>query len=132
MDKKVKSLLKKLNVINALVIDNLNDQNIDSFNLIVSNFEKQIRGGVIPTVMKPPVKPIGEPQIWTKFPSMTEDEIRHLFMNEEKYPDLESIKEAVKGYIQSGKISKLKRRETIIKHIIARYNKGRSISDIGK
>jgi hypothetical protein len=131
MDKKVKQLLKKLNKINSLVIDNLNDQNIDSFNSIVSDFEKQIRGGVLPTVMKPPVKPLGPP-IWTKFPSMTEEEIRHLFMNEEKYPDIELIKESVKGYVQSKKISNAKKRETIIKHIIARYNKGRSISDIGK
>lgn len=131
MDKKVKTLLKKLNEINSLLIDNLNDQNIDRFNSIVSDFEKQIRGGVLPTVVKPPVKPLGPP-IWTKFPSMTEDEIRQLFMNEEKYPDIESVKEAVKGYFQSGEISKLKRRKTIIKHITARYNKGRSISEIGK
>lgn len=42
MDKKVKNLLKKMNDISSLVIDNLNDLNIDSINSVVSDFERKI------------------------------------------------------------------------------------------
>jgi len=72
------------------------------------------------------------PPIWEKFSAMTEEEIRREFADVEKYPDLTSIKSAVKGFIELRKVSKVKTRETLIKHIINAYKKGEFISKIGK
>ena len=70
--------------------------------------------------------------IWTKFPEMTEEEIREEFMNIEKYPTIESIKEALRGYMDLQRINRIKRRETLIKHILKRYNRSRFITAIGR
>ena len=67
-----------------------------------------------------------------QFSSMTEDEIRQEFNNTEKYPDIESIKAAIKGYVEMRKLSKVKNRETIIEHIINTVRRGKFISDIGR
>ena len=130
MDKNVKTLLRKLNNISLMIINNLNDTNIDGINSVVSDFERKIRIVICPPARKEENKQ--EPPIWTKFSNMTEEEIRQEFMNMEKYPDINSIKVAVKGYLDLRKVSKVKKRETLIKHIIETYNRGRFISGIGR
>lgn len=125
MEKKVKKLLKRLNDINSMIIDNLNEINIDSIISTTIDFEKNIR-----KIIHSPVTEM-EPPIWTKFSTMTEEEIRQEFNDTKKYPDIESIKAAVKGYLELRKVSKVKTRETLIKHIIETYKRGSFISKIG-
>lgn len=130
MDKKVKNLVEKINTINSMIIDNLDATNVDSISVAINNFERKIR-----TIINPPttkVKRKEEQPVWTKFPEMTEEEIREEFMNIKKYPTLESIKEAVRGYLDLQKVTKVKTRETLIKHIIETYGRGRFISKIGR
>lgn len=113
-----------------MIIDNLDAMNADSISVAVNNFERKIR-----TIINPPttkVKRKEEQPVWTKFPEMNEEEIREEFMNIKKYPTLESIKEAVRGYLDLQKVTKVKTRETLIKHIIETYRRGRFISKIGR
>lgn len=113
-----------------MIIDNLDATNVDSISVAVNNFERKIR-----TIINPPttkVKRKEEQPVWTKFPEMNEEKIREEFMNIKKYPTLESIKEAVRGYLDLQKVTKVKTRETLIKHIIETYRRGRFISKIGR
>lgn len=130
MDKKIMNLLKKLMNVYLTIIDNINEQNVDKIVKAVNNFEKNINGILRPT--KTSTGKSSEKPIWTKFPEMTEEEIRKEFMNVEKYPTIESIKEAVRGYIDLQKVSKVKTRETLIKHIIDTYKRSKFITEIGR
>jgi len=124
MNKKKEKLIKKLNKITSIVLDNVNENNIDIVYNLCNNFESNLKKKLVK------IKIIKKPPIWTKFSDMTEEDIRKEFNNTKKYPDLESIKSAVKGYIELKKVSKVKTRETLIKHIIDTYNRGSFISKI--
>lgn len=127
MDKKEKNLFKKILKLNTLLITNLDNENIDEISLAYKRFENDLRTIIIEkTKLRPPTP------MWKKFPTMTEEEIRREFSDVKKYPDLDSIKSAVKGYIELRKVSKVKTRETLIKHIINTYRRGEFISKIGK
>lgn len=129
MNQRVKNLSKKLKDMNSLIINNLNELNIDRISSIIGDFERKIRATIQPPAVGEKIKK--EPPIWKKFSAMTEEEIKQEFMNTEKYPTVDSIKEAVRGYLDLKKVSKVKKRETIIKHIIKRYGRGKFISRIG-
>lgn len=130
MDKKVKNLLKRLNTVNSMIIDNLDEVNVDKVSVAVNTFERKIHTIINP--LKTKEKHKEEQPVWTKFPEMTEEEIQQEFMSIEKYPTIQSIKEAVRGYLDLQKVSKVKTRETLIKHIIETYRRGRFISEIGR
>ena len=124
------NMLKKLINVYLIIINNINEQNIDKIIKAVNNFEKNINKILRPT--KASAGKSDEKPIWTKFPEMTEEEIREEFMDVEKYPTVESIKEAVRGYIDLQKVSKVKTRETLIKHIIETYKRSKFITEIGR
>jgi hypothetical protein len=126
MDEKEKRLLKKVLNLNDFLISNLTNENIDEILSACRRFENNLRK----IIEKP--KPRAPAPIWKKFSTMTEEEIIQEFSDVKKYPDLESIKLAVKGYIELRKVSKVKTRETLIKHIIDTYRRGEFISKIGK
>ena len=126
MDKKEKSLLRKIFELNTFVINSLNRENIDEFLFAYKSFEEDLRKIIEKTKPRPPTP------VWKKFPTMTEEEIRQEFSDVKKYPDLDSIKSAVKGFLELRKVSKVKTRETLIKHIINTYKRGEFISKIGK
>lgn len=126
MDRKERKLLKKIISLNAFLINNLTSENIDEILLACQRFENHLK-----KIIKKPKPETSEP-IWKRFPTMTEDEIIQEFSDVRKYPDLQSIKLAVKGYLELRKVSKVKTRETLIKHIIDTYRRGEFISRIGK
>ena len=126
MNKKEKSLLRKILELDTLVVTNLSEENLDEFLMIYERFEKDLRKMIEKTELK------AAAPLWEKFSTMTEEEIRQEFSDTKKYPDLNSIKLAVKGYIDMRKVSKVKTRETLIKHIINTYRRGEFISKIGK
>jgi hypothetical protein len=125
MDEKEKSLIRKIFKLNTSTINNLNKKNIDEFLLAYKRFEDDLRKIIEKPKLKAPIL------IWRKFSTMTEEEIRQEFSDTEKYPDLNSIKSAVKGFIELKKVSRVKTRETLIKHIINTYRRGEFISKIG-
>lgn len=116
MDKKETDLLRKIFQISSMVASNVNEKNVDSIRSLFEKLEDDLK-----TMIKEPA--VKAPPIWRNFPNMTEDEIRQEFNNVEKYPDVNSIKSAVKGFLGMRKVSKVKTRETLIKHIIAAYRK---------
>lgn len=126
MNEKEKAILKTILRINSTIISNLNDENIIKFKLLYDKLEEDVE-----KIIK---KPNQEQKhlIWMNFPNMTEEEIKQEFNNVEKYPDLETIKSAVKGYLDMQKVSNVKTRETLIKHIIKTYNRGSFISKLGE
>jgi hypothetical protein len=126
MNEKEKAILKTILRINSTIISNLNDENIIKFKLIYDKLEEDVE-----KIIK---KPNQEKKhlIWMNFPNMTEEEIKQEFNNVEQYPDLEAIKSAVKGYLDMQKVSKVKTRETLIKHIIETYKRGSFISKLGE
>lgn len=125
MNEKEKSLMKKIFELNTFVISNINRENVDEFLFAFKSLESKLRKIIEKTKLEAP------PPIWKKFSTMTEEEIRQEFSDVNKYPDLDSIKSAVKGFIELRKVSKVKTRETLIKHIINTYRRGEFISKIG-
>lgn len=125
VDKIERSSLKKIIDISSFVINNLNESNAENLYELFIKFENDVKK-IVRNEKKSP------PQIWTQFSSMTEEEIRQEFNNIKKYPDIESIKAAIKGYVELRKLSKIKNRETIIDHIINTVRRGKFISDIGR
>lgn len=123
MDKKERALLRKIFQISSMVASNINEKNVDSIHSLFEKLENDLRT----MIKQPAVKTL---PIWRNFPNMTEDEIRQEFSNVEKYPDLNSIKAAVKGFLEMRKVSKVKTRETLIKHIIAAYRKRQYIGKL--
>lgn len=119
-------MLRKIFELNTLVATNLNEKNVDEFLSVYKRFENDLRKIIEKTELKV------QAPIWERFSTMTEEEIWQEFSNSEKYPDLNSIKQAVKGYIDMKKVSKVKTRETLIKHIINTYRRGEFISKIGR
>jgi len=126
VDEKEKSLMRKIFEINALIISNLNEKNIEEFLLAHKKFEDDLQKIIEKTKPEAPVP------VWKKFSTMTEEEIRREFSDVTKYPDLKSIKSAVKGFLELKKVSKVKTRETLIEHIINTYKRGEFISKIGR
>lgn len=126
MNKNEKELLKRMFEINTFVINNLNEDNIHEFLLILTDIENKLKN------IKKVEKIEDITPIWMKFSEMDEIDIIVEFNNINKYPDLESIKNAVKGYLQLSKVSKVKTRKTLIKHILETYRRGEFISKIGK
>ena len=116
MDKKERGLLRKIFQISSMVASNVNEKNVDSIHSLFEKLEKDLK-----TMIKEPA--VKAPPIWRNFPNMTEDEIRQEFSNVEKYPDIDSIKSAVKGFLEMRKVSKVKNRQTLIEHIITAYQK---------
>lgn len=127
MDKRERNLLKKLLELNAFLISNLSKENVNEAFSACERFEGDLRK--IAGRSKPEEVPT---PIWKKFSAMTEEEIRQEFSDDKKYPDLQSIKSAVKGFIELKKVAKVKTRETLIKHIVDTYRRGEFISKIGK
>lgn len=125
MDKKERALLRKIFEISSMVASNINEKNVDSIRSLFEKLENDLRT----MIKQPAVKTL---PIWRNFPNMTEDEIRQEFSNVEKYPDLNSIKAAVKGFLEMRKVSKVKTRETLIKHIIAAYRKRQYIGKLDR
>lgn len=116
MDKKERTLLRKIFQISSIVASNVNEKNVDNIRSLFAKLENDLKT----MIKEPAVKVL---PIWRNFPNMTEDEIRQEFSNVEKYPDVNSIKSAVKGFLEMRKVSKVKTRETLVKHIIAAYQK---------
>lgn len=125
MDKTEKVLFNKINDVSSIVINNLNEGNIKKLYDVFVQLEKDVKGIVY-------IEKKDTPQIWMQFSSMTEDEIKQEFNNTKKYPDIKSIKSAIKGYVELRKLSKVKNREKIIEHIIDTVRRGKFISDIGR
>jgi len=126
LNEKEKSLMKKIFEISNLVISNLNEKTIDEFLLAHKKFEDELQKIIEKTKSEEPIP------IWKRFSTMTEEEIRREFSDTVKYPDLDSIKSAVKGFLELRKVSKVKTRETLIKHIVNTYKRGEFISKIGR
>jgi len=127
MNKNEKELFRKMLEINTYVLNNIDENNIYKFLNIYLKFENEIKNVILIKKSVGNKKPI-----WTKFSQMSEDEIVIEFNNIEKYPDLDSIKKAVKGYLPLSKVSRVKTRDTLIKHILDIYKRGEIISKIGK
>lgn len=117
-----KIIVKKLLGLTERVITVLNPENSDEISKLVDNFSTELQTFV--SRSKP-----AQQQIWKQFPNMSEAQIVAEFNDETKYPDIDSIKRAVKGYVDLKKAGKVKTRDTLIKHIIETYRRGRFISD---
>lgn len=126
MNEKERALLKRILKINSLTVSNLNDKNLDKVHSLYEKFEKELQKIFQEAGLKE-----GAP-IWMSFSNMTEEQIRQEFSDLQKYPDLASIKLAVKGYVDFTRAGKVKTRETMIKHILETYRRGSFISEIGK
>jgi hypothetical protein len=125
MDKKERALLRKIFQISSMVASNVNEKNVDNIHTLFEKLENDLK-----TMIK---EPLAEAlPIWRNFPNMTEDEIRQEFSNVEKYPDVNAIKSAVKGFLEMRKVSKVKTRETLIEHIIAAYRKRQYAGKYGR
>lgn len=109
----------------ATVASNVTEKNVDDTSSLIEKLELDLMNVFKDSKTK--VLPI-----WRGFPNMTEEEIRKEFANVEKYPDLESIKAAVKGFLEMRKVSQVKTRETLIEHIIETYRKRQHISQLGR
>ena len=125
MDKKERSLFRKLSEISAIIASNVSETNIDKVSSLVENLENDLKKSFTESKVKPL-------PIWRNFPNMTEDEIRKEFSNQERYPDINSIKLAVKGFLEMRKVSKVKTRETLIDHILETYRKRQHIGELGR
>jgi len=116
-----KSTVKKLLALTERVVMVLNPENSDEISRLIDNFSNELQK--VLSYSKPAPQ-----QIWKQFPNMTEAQIIAEFNDVEKYPDIESIKKAVKGYLDLHKAGKVKTRETLIKHILETYHRGSFIS----
>lgn len=125
MDKKERVLFRKILEISSMVASNVNEKNVDNIRSLFEKLEIDLKN----IIKESAVKAL---PIWRNFANMTEDEIRQEFSDVEKYPDLNSIKLAVKGFLEMRKVSKVKTRETLIKHIIAAYRKRQYIGKHGR
>ena len=126
MHSKERRLLRKIFELETFVVANLTEENVDELLLAYSKFEVDLQKMIQKAKQERPSL------VWEKFSTMTEEEIREEFNDTRKYPDLASIKSAVKGYLDMRKVSRVKTRETLIKHIINTYRRGEFISQIGK
>jgi len=125
MDKKERALFRKILEIASIVVSNVDEKNLGDMSSLFGKLEIDLKN----MIKESPVKAL---PIWRNFPNMTEEEIRQELSNVEKYPDLDSIKLAVKGFLEMRKVSKVKTRETLIEHIIATYRKRQHIGEIGR
>ncbi len=125
MNTKEKALLRRVFEISSMVVSNVNERNIDHIKSLLEKLEKDLTE--ITRASATESRPI-----WRNFSNMTEEEIRREFSNIKKYPDLKSIKFAVKGFLEMRKVSKVKTRETLVEHIIAAYRKREHIGKLGR
>ncbi len=125
LDKKERVLFRKLSEISSLIASNLDEKNVDLVLPFVDRLQKDLVN--VFKVSKTEFRPI-----WRDFPKMSEDEIRKELMNTEKYPDLNSIKSAVKGFLEMRTVTNVKTRETLIDHIVETYKKREHIGKIGR
>ncbi|MCW4028345.1 MAG: hypothetical protein NWE92_01695 [Candidatus Bathyarchaeota archaeon] len=125
MDKKERTLFRKLSEITSLIASNVNEKN---FGTVCSLIEK-LETDLSETFKDSKCESI---PIWRSFSNMTEDEIRREFSDIQKYPDIKSIKLAVKGFLEMRKVSKVKTRETLIDHIIETYSKRQHLGELGR
>lgn len=125
MDKKERSLFRKLSEISAIIASNIAETNVDKVTSLVEKLEDDLRATFAES------KVVTLP-IWRDFPNMTEEEIRNEFSNYEKYPDIKSIKSAVKGFLEMRKVSKVRTRETLIDHILETYRKRQHLGELGR
>ena len=125
MDKKERALFRKMSEVSSMIASNVDEDNVDNMTSLIEKLEIDLRNMIKESTVK-------APQIWRNFSNMTEEEIRQEFSDVQKYPDLESIKSAVKGFLELRKVSKVKTRETLIEHIISTYRRGEFISKIGR
>ena len=125
LDRKERILFRKLSDISALVASNIDEKNVDSVLPLIEKLETELIS--IFKESKTEIRPI-----WREFSEMSEEEIRKEFANTKKYPDINSIKSAVKGFLEMRKVTKVKTRETLIDHIIEAYKKREHISEIGR
>ena len=117
MDTKFKEIVLKIISMNKLIIENINEDNIEKILYLLNKLENNLKRELSHTEQsKKRIKPNEE--LLKKLGKMNEDEIYKEFMDETKYPTVESIKEAVKGFVPSSVLRKVKRRETLVKHII--------------
>lgn len=125
LDRKERDLFRKLSDISALVASNVDEKNVDLVLSIIEKLENELTN--IFKESKTKARPV-----WREFSKMSEEEIRKEFMNAEKYPDIDSIKAAVKGFLEMRKVTKVKTRETLIDHIIETYKRREHIGEIGR
>ena len=125
MNEKETAVLRKLLEIHSLIISLVQEGRADEVRQELMKLQKTLRELERTTVQE-------SHPIWTRFPQMTEDQIRAEFNDARKYPDLNSIKKAVKGYLELNKVTDVKNRGTLIDHIIERTRHGKFISSIGK
>ncbi len=125
MNKIEKQILKRFSEIFSIIISKLDENNVESLNEITSEYKKKIDEIILRK------KEIKIPPIWEKFSAMTDDELKQEFNDMLKYPDVDSVKNAVKGFVEQKLISKTKKRETVVKHILATIHYGDFISRIG-
>lgn len=125
MDKKERALFRKLSEISSIIASNVNITNIDKVSSLIETLEYDLKRAV--SESKVETLPI-----WRKFPNMSEEEIRKEFSNVEKYPDINSIKSAVKGFLEMRKVTKVKTRETLIDHILETCQKRQHLGELGR
>jgi len=125
MDKKERALFGRILEIFSIVTSNVDERNVDDISSLFEKLEIELKSLIKGSATE-------ALPIWRNFPNMTEEEIRQEFSNVEKYPDLNSIKSAVKGFLEMRKVSKVKTRGTLIEHIIATYKRRQHIGEIGR
>jgi len=131
MNGQQRTQFKKLLQTLLFLVENMDDSNVEAIGSLIGKFEIELRRFVKSEVKSKKTTARARP-IWRDFANMTEEDIQKEFSNDKKYPDLDSIKSAVKGFLPMTKVSKVKTRETLIKHIIREYRKREHIKDIGR
>ena len=124
-----KDVLVKMLEINKIIIknfENINEEKAEAILTLCKSFEDELSNIIAKEKIE--IKPKAHrkhkrkvtpnEELIKKLAKMSEDEIRSEFMDTSKYPTIDSIKNAVRGLIPSSTLSKIKRRETLIKHII--------------
>ena len=119
-----KLVVKKLTSLTERIVNALGPANVDQISRLVDRFAAEFQK----TLAQPKSETQSRSPIWKQFPNMSEAQITAEFNDEKKYPDVESIKRAVKGYVDLHKVGKVKTRETLIKHILETYHRGSFIS----
>lgn len=125
LDRKERIVFRKLSDVSALVANNVDEKNVDSVLSLIEKLENELVYVFKESTTQTRL-------IWREFSKMSEEEIRREFANTEKYPDIDSIKAAVKGFLEMRKVTKVKTRETLIDHIMETYKKREHIGEIGR
>lgn len=122
-DEKVRSVIKKILATTDKAVSGISQDNAVEVSSLVDKFSSDLQ-----RIFSRKKAAIVQEQVWRKFPNMTEEDILAEFNNLDKYPDLDSIKRAVKGYLDFHKAGKIKTRETLIAQILETYRRGSFIS----